>query len=123
MPLQVLRPCAQPGCPSLVPKGRCVVHAKAADCARGTAQERGYDSRWAAYSILFRREHPVCGEQHDGTLNPTHSRCLQAGRTTSVEGKRGCVDHIVPVSRGGSFWAPSNHQSLCLACNTAKGDR
>lgn len=119
MLVQALRSCAHPGCPTLVQRGKCAVHAKAADLSRGTAQERGYDSRWAAYSRLFRSEHPVCGEQHDGTLDPTHSRCLQAGRTTPAT----CVDHIVPVSRGGSFWAPTNHESLCGPCNTAKGDR
>ena len=118
-----LRSCAQPGCPTLVASGRCAVHAKAQDVARGTAQERGYDSRWAAYSKQFRTEHPVCGEQYDGSMDPTHSKCLQAGRLTPVVGKNGCVDHIIPASRGGPFWAPSNHQSLCRSCNLSKGDR
>lgn len=33
------------------------------------------------------------------------------------------TDHIVPVSKGGSMWDRSNHQSLCRSCNSAKGDR
>jgi 5-methylcytosine-specific restriction protein A len=119
VPVVTLRPCAAPLCPALVTKGRCPAHAKQQDRARGTAQQRGYDSRWASYSRQFRQEHPTCGERWDGVLDPTHSKCLQQGRMTPAE----CVDHIVPVSRGGSFWAPSNHQSLCVACNTAKGDR
>lgn len=114
-----LRPCAQPGCPALVTRGRCVVHSKQQDQARGTAQQRGYDARWAEYSRQFRAAHPICGERHDGTLDPTHSRCLREGRLTPAE----CVDHIRPVSRGGDFWNPENHQSLCLADNSAKGDR
>lgn len=122
-----MKTCAQPGCPVLVRKGRCQEHDREQDQARGGATERGYDTRWAAYSRRFRAAHPICGEQADGTLDPTHSKCLQAGRLTPVgptNGKAlGCVDHIVPASRGGAFWDPTNHQSLCLACNSAKGDR
>lgn len=114
-----MRTCAQPGCPALVIRGRCSAHAREADQRRGTATERGYTTEWAAYSRAYRRAHPKCGEQSDGTLDPTHSRCLQAGRIAASE----CVDHIVPVSRGGDFWDPANHQALCLACNSAKGDR
>jgi 5-methylcytosine-specific restriction protein A len=114
-----LRTCAQKGCPTLVKAGRCAVHAREADRTRGTAQERGYDARWAAYSATYRRQHPVCGEQTDGRLDPTHSRCLQQGRITPAE----CVDHIIPVSQGGPMWESSNHQSLCTSCNVAKGNR
>lgn len=114
-----LRHCAAPGCAAIVARGRCPAHAQEQDVARGTAQARGYDSRWAAYSKAFRRAHPLCGQRHDGTLDPTHSRCLQHGQLTPAE----CVDHIVPLSRGGARYDPSNHQSLCLACNTAKGNR
>lgn len=114
-----MRTCAQKGCPTLVVRGRCPAHAREADRARGTSSERGYDRRWAAYSLRYRAVHRICGEQSDGTLDPTHSRCLQAG----IIGPAECVDHIVPVSKGGPMWEPTNHQSLCLACNTAKGDR
>jgi 5-methylcytosine-specific restriction endonuclease McrA len=30
------------------------------------------------------------------------------------------VDHIIPVSQGGSFWDPTNHQPLCGKCHSAK---
>lgn len=38
------RPCSVPGCPTLGVTTRCVEHAREADKARGTRQERGYGS-------------------------------------------------------------------------------
>jgi hypothetical protein len=38
------RVCAEPGCPTLVAKGRCTKHRRERDRARGTRQERGYDA-------------------------------------------------------------------------------
>ena len=32
-------------------------------------------------------------------------------------------DHITPVSKGGDFWAESNHQSVCKPCNLSKQDK
>jgi 5-methylcytosine-specific restriction enzyme A len=117
MPMAALRPCAQPGCSALVSKGRCVQHAKAKDQARGTAQDRGYDYAWSQYSRDFRAKFPLCGMRIDGQLHPEHSICVREGVMTPAE----VVDHIVSMSRGGSKWDPNNHQSLCRACNTAKG--
>lgn len=111
-----LRTCAQRGCPALVTSGRCQAHARQVDRQRGTARERGYGTAWDAYSVQFRRQHPICGERHDGTLDATHSRCLQSGRLTLAQ----CVDHIEPVSRGGVLMDPTNHQSLCVACHGYK---
>lgn len=113
-----MRPCAQPGCPTLVQKGRCAQHERQQDRARGTAQERGYDHAWAEYSKRFRVAHPVCGERADGTLDRVHSRCAQQGLTTAAQ----CVDHTVPMSQGGSKWDPANHMSACLDCNTWKAN-
>lgn len=110
--------CAHPGCPVLVRKGRCTTHSQQQDRARGTAQERGYDSLWANYSRNFRLEHPVCGEKADGSLDAVHSRCVQRGLTTPAE----CVDHTVPLSHGGSKWNPANHMSACQACNLWKAN-
>ena len=30
------------------------------------------------------------------------------------------VDHIIPIFRGGAWWATDNLQSLCARCHTAK---
>jgi hypothetical protein len=112
-----MRYCAHPSCPVLVPKGRCKEHARQADAGtRGTAQQRGYTSQWATYSKVFRTTHPVCGERADGSLDILHSRCLQEGRTTPSA----CVDHIIPLTQGGSMWDEGNHLALCVACNTWK---
>jgi 5-methylcytosine-specific restriction endonuclease McrA len=54
----------------------------------------------------------------DGLIHAEYSRCVQAGRAVQAE----CTDHILAVSKGGAFWEASNHQSLCLACNTAKAN-
>ena len=40
-----MRVCSEPGCPTLVRSGRCVVHARAGERARGSRQQRGYDSK------------------------------------------------------------------------------
>lgn len=123
MPTAPLRPCAQAGCPQLVPKGRCQEHARQQDQRRGTAQQRGYDAPWAAYSRRFRAAHPLCGERADGTLDPVHSRCVyrEDGRLYS-RGVAACVDHTIPMSQGGSKWDENNHMSACLECNTWKAN-
>lgn len=42
---RALKVCAVPGCPELVERGRCATHQREGDIARGTATERGYNSR------------------------------------------------------------------------------
>ena len=55
------RPCIEPGCPTIGdwPRGRCPTHDRARDRARGTRQQRGYDSahdrRRAACQALMDR--------------------------------------------------------------------
>lgn len=113
-----MRYCAEPHCNVLVHKGRCPIHTKQADKARGTSYQRGYDSAWATYSTQFRQAHPVCGERADGSMDSVHSRCVQQGLTTQSE----CVDHIIPMSQGGDKWDESNHLALCIPCNSWKAN-
>ncbi|QXE85987.1 HNH endonuclease [Geomonas nitrogeniifigens] len=76
---------------------------------RGTAAQRGYGARWAAYSRQYRKENPLCVD------------CLARGVLTSVE-HGGHVDHIQAVSGPSDplFWEPANHQSLCHSCHSRK---
>ena len=46
------RTCSVPGCPTLVTSGRCGLHEREADHARGTRQERGYDAKHDALRRL-----------------------------------------------------------------------
>ncbi len=87
--------------------------------ARPSAQQRGYTSRWAVFSKHWLQTHPLCGEQQDGSLSPAYSRCVQAGRLTPAE----VTDHILSMARGGAPYDPTNLQSLCRACNSAKMQR
>jgi 5-methylcytosine-specific restriction enzyme A len=112
-----LKYCAHPNCSVLVPKGRCPQHERQQDVSRGTAQERGYTSRWNRFSHQFLRAHPVCGERADGSLDAVHSRCVQRGLTTPAQ----CVDHVRPKSQGGTD-DESNLMSACFACNTWKAN-
>lgn len=118
MATAALRPCATPKCSALVSKGHCDSHARQQDTARGTAQERGYDYQWSLYSQSWRQQHPFCGERMDGLSYRQHRRADCVGDVPA-----NVVDHIRPMSKGGSKWEPGNHQSLCLACNSAKGDK
>ena len=111
-----MRYCAAPHCPVLVDNGRCHMHACSLDLMRGTATERGYDYAWSRYSKVFLSQHPICGERADGTMDRTNSRCVQQGRLTPAQ----CVDHTIPMVRGGDKWAPTNHMSACRACNAWK---
>lgn len=45
--------------------------------------------------------------------------CVYCGASTATKKS---VDHIIPLSRGGSNW-PDNIQILCPRCNRAKWDR
>jgi 5-methylcytosine-specific restriction endonuclease McrA len=44
-------------------------------------------------------------------------QCSQCNRPAHT------VDHIIPRVKGGDMWSPSNLQSMCKSCNSAKGGR
>ena len=108
-----LRPCAQPGCPTLVIKGRCAEHAPApfagAGAGRSTsARQLGYDRQWDALRKSYLQDNPNC------------ERC--GGVATEV-------DHITPFRRAdgqgddGLRLAWSNLSAICRSCHAAKTGR
>ncbi len=75
---------------------------------RGTAAQRGYNSRWRTYSQRFLLENPFC---------------IVCGAQSKL------TDHILPVIQDGSdssgfnddlFWEIWNHQPLCQADHSRK---
>lgn len=58
---------------------------------------------WKRYSYQLRATNPRCN-QCEAILNPKHL----------------VVDHIIPVSYGGSFDDKRNHQVLCIQCHNSK---
>ncbi len=60
---------------------------------------------------------PVTGAQRERILERDGRRCVECGSAERLS-----IDHIVPRSRGGSS-ADDNLQTLCVRCNSAKGNR
>jgi len=111
MPRKPKKPCGYPGCPELIESDEryCRYHNKQVrweyDRNRKNAAQRGYDSRWQKYRKWYLRRHPLCVNFKD------------CGNMAEV------VDHITPVSKGGSFWDPDNHQPMCKFCHDRKTAR
>ncbi len=110
MPVGAPHRCPAPACYAIVPHGqrycdRCSAERARDDALRrGTAQERGYDSRWRKYRDKYLKEHPACALC--GHIEPVM-----------------VVDHIRP-HRGDYvlFWHPSNHRTLCKPCHDRRID-
>lgn len=104
MATAVHRPCAEPGCPALVQKGRCPTHFTEnrgrTDRYRGSRHERGYGAEWEdTRERVLERDFYLC------------QVCLT--RTASE------VDHVVPKEAGGSD-VDDNLQSICSICHEIK---
>ena len=110
MPRMPDHPCAHPGCPRLVPRGKKY-------CAENPAQHpeeirsaagRGYGSRWQKARKCYLEAHPLCVE------------CMKAGRYVKATD----IDHI-KAHRGDPvlFWDESNWQALCHRCHSEKTRR
>ncbi len=109
MPDRPPRPCATPGCPALVPKGRCATHQRARyaeqDAQRGTSTERGYGVLWRRIRAQVLSEEPLC------------RACAFEGFVTRADE----VDHALPKALGGTD-ARENLQALCAHHNASKRD-
>lgn len=91
-----LCPC---GCSTRIGPGerRCAASVRRYDVQRGNRHERGYTNEWADYSRERLERFPVC--VHCGA---------RATMTNHIKGARAHPD---------LFWDPSNHESVCTACN------
>lgn len=100
---RALKVCSVAGCPELCESGRCDVHRRAADQARGTATERGYGVAHRAFRRAVLRRDPIC----------VILGCFQFATV---------ADHY-PLSlrelreRGLNPYEPSRGRSLCAECH------
>lgn len=117
MPMRPQRPCGEPGCETLVDKGRCIEHERTDDRRRGTAQERGYDSRWR---LRIRgphlRRYPLCGEKRVDAYLSTASRCARENRVTAATDVHHILGHNGPDDP--LFSDRRNLESLCHSCHS-----
>lgn len=116
--------CRGPGCGKLIAApGFCEKHQqqvrKQQDERRGTAAERGYDSKWAKARVHYLRKHPLC------------VNCQLTNRLAAAT----VVDHIIPhrlkeaIDSGDEqriakaralFWdSAGNWASLCGTCHNS----
>ncbi|MBE7897524.1 HNH endonuclease [Paenibacillus polymyxa] len=102
--------CGKQGCKQMVTGNEryCEAHQdqiRSYDQYRGTAAERGYDSKWRKAREGYLRKHPLC------------TYCFQRGYLATAT----VVDHITP-HRGDKqlFWDRDNWQPLCKQCHDTK---
>lgn len=94
-------------CPRLVASGsRCATCRSAANRARGSATERGYDS-------THRRVRQLVLERDGWQCQIRGPRCV---------GVADSFDHIIPKAAGGETTV-ENGQAACTPCNSGKRDR
>lgn len=91
-------------CGTLSNKPRCSIcnkkYQRLKSTSRPSRADRGYDANWKRLSKHLRSLQPYC------------SICKATKDLT--------VDHIIPLSKGGST-VGSNLQVLCRICNSSKG--
>lgn len=107
-PIRSRKPCRVPLCPGLTAGKYCEKHAhldakdkREWDSHRGTATERGYDSRWGKFRVSYLRRHPIC--------------------TCGCGGAAQEIHHIVPVKGQDDplFYEESNLLALTKSCHSA----
>ena len=108
MTLKPLRPCRHPGCPALTRDGYCPKHKPAKTERRVSAQWHG----WYSLPIWTDNLRPA-----QLLREPWCRECARQGRRVRATD----VDHIEPHNGDWQrFTDPSNLQSLCHGCHSAK---
>lgn len=110
---RALKPCNKAGCVKLTRDRYCEDHKiedRQYDKHRGTAAERGYDSRWQKYRAHFLRQHPLCA--------------CEDCKHRPVPLPADVVDHIIPHKGDKTlFWDTKNHQPMNKRCHDKKTAR
>ena len=71
------------------------------------------------YSVVYNAEGYYTDDDIQRQYGHQHGKCYYCGERV---GKKYHVDHVVPVSRGGTNW-PDNLVIACGHCNCTKNDR
>jgi 5-methylcytosine-specific restriction protein A len=109
---RAMRICTQPGCPDIVPNGRCAAHTRTADQARGTRQQRGYGvahERRFRPGVLARDPLCVCHDRDHG-----HGHDCLAPSTVADHWPR---DKRELIALGLDDNDPQYGRGLCKACH------
>ena len=110
MPWKAPKPCGYPGCRELTAEQYCAAHKRkvASDYnryQRNKPVQSFYESaEWRQVREMKLRRDPFCEE------------CRRANIIATAR----IVDHIVPISQGGSRLDMENLQSLCKPCHARK---
>jgi len=113
VPRRAQSPCRQSGCVALVDKpGFCDRHRKEVYRVQKQAVTEDYKDRNRFYQRKVWKNVRSLQLQ----LEPLCRRCRKDGKFVAAE----VVDHIIPISSGGSELEHSNLQSLCKSCHNAK---
>lgn len=75
-----------------------------------SGEQGSYDNNWQKVSANYRRANPLC------------EVCLVMGKMTDITpgDRKGCVDHMIPITRNGSMYSLNNLLALCKACHDTK---
>jgi 5-methylcytosine-specific restriction protein A len=86
-----------------------IIH-KAKLYRKPSGEQGNYNNAWQQVSKNYRRANPLC------------ECCLVLGVMTDITpgDYKGCVDHMIPITRGGSMYNLNNLLALCKSCHDTK---
>lgn len=75
-----------------------------------SGEQGSYNKAWQKVSVNYRRANPLC------------EVCLVLGEMVDITpgDRKGCVDHMIPITRGGSMYNLGNLLALCKSCHDTK---